>query len=217
MRVVCERVKKKHPKAWSQHRAPSRPKPAERGALLVGRVARWCVAWFRTKNPVLRFVVVFGLLAGLFYAVMFSSSFQNAFFPPYLRFSARMASTVCNWFGQRTTVSEWTISSARFSTEIALGCDAAEPAVLFVAAVLAFPAPLRRKIPGIVVGAAILAVVNLVRIVSLFLVGVYFFKAFEWMHVEVWQAIFILLAVVLWALWIQWAMKPGPVASHVSS
>ena len=63
----------------------------------------------------------------------------------------------------------------------------------------------------------ILAVVNLVRIVSLFLVGVYFPKAFDWMHVEVWSAIFILLAIVLWTLWIQWAMKFRPVTSHVPS
>jgi exosortase H (IPTLxxWG-CTERM-specific) len=182
---------------------------------LVGRLAHWCVAWFRTKNSVLRFVVVFGLLLGLFYASVPSSSFHNSVSAPYLRFSARMASPVCNWFGQHTSAIGTTISSARFSLSIGPGCDAIEPSALFVAAVLAFPAPFHRKIPGILAGTVVLAVVNLIRIVSLFLVGVYFSKAFDWMHVEVWQPIFILLAIVLWAFWIQWAMKSRPVASHV--
>lgn len=110
-----------------------------------------------------------------------------------------------------------TISSARFSIGINYGCDASEPLALFVAAVLAFPAPFRRKIPGILLGAVILAALNLARIVSLFLAGVYFPNAFEWLHVEAWPAIFIMLAIVLWAIWIQWAMKPRPVSPHVPS
>jgi exosortase H (IPTLxxWG-CTERM-specific) len=184
---------------------------------LSGRLTRWCVAWFRAKNPVLRFVVVFGLLAGLFYTAMLSSFFLRTVLPPDLRFNARLASAVCNWFGQRTIAMDSAISSNRFSIRIDWGCDGSEPLALFVAAVLAFPAPFRRKIPGILLGTAILAVANLARVVSLFLAGVYFPNAFEWMHVEAWPAIFILLAVVLWAIWIQWAMKPRPVTSHVPS
>jgi exosortase/archaeosortase family protein len=63
------------------------------------------------------------------------------------------------------------ISSNRFSIRIDWGCDGSEPLALFVAAVLAFPAPFRRKIPGILLGTAILAVANLARVVSLFLAG----------------------------------------------
>ncbi|MGA2281772.1 MAG: exosortase H [Verrucomicrobiota bacterium] len=207
--------KKKHLRPLPRYL--SGPKPVEPRASLSGQLVRWCVAWFRAKNPVLRFVVVFGLLLGLFYAVVPPSSFHNTLSAPYLRFSARMASPVCNWFGQRTSAVGATISSARFSLRIGPNCDASDPSALFVAAVLAFPVPFRRKIPGILLGAMILAVVNLVRIVSLFLVGVYFPKAFDWMHVEVWSAIFILLAIVLWTLWIQWAMKFRPVTSHVPS
>jgi exosortase H (IPTLxxWG-CTERM-specific) len=180
-------------------------------------LVRWGVAWFRAKNPVLRFVVVFGLLLGLFYATVPSSFFLRTVLPPDLRFNARLASAVCNWFGQRTIASDSAISSNRFSIKVDWGCDGTEPVALFVAAVLAFPAPFRRKIPGILLGMVILAMVNLVRIVSIFLVGVYFPCAFEWMHVAAWPAIFILLAVVLWASWIQWAMKPGSAMSHVPS
>ncbi|MGA2242545.1 MAG: exosortase H [Verrucomicrobiota bacterium] len=177
---------------------------------------RW-LSWYWAKNPVLRFVVVFGLLLALFYAVVPKSSFHNTVSPPYLRFNTRMASAVCNWFGQHTSAKEATIASARFSLGIAPSCDGSEVLAIFGAAVLAFPAPFRRKIPGILLGAVILAAVNFIRIVSLFLVGVYFHNAFDRMHVEVWPAIFILAAIVLWAVWIQWALKAHPVTSHVPS
>ena len=208
------RSKKRYPTSWSQHRLRAGLKPAEHKVPLAGRLAQGCVGWFRAKNPVLRFVIVFGLLLGLFYAVMDSISFDRTVFPPYLGFSARTASRVCNWFGQGTRVAEETILSARFCLQIQRGCDAIEPSALFVAAVLAFPASFRRKIPGVLLGTVILVVVNLARIVSLFLVGVYFPNAFERMHLEVWQIMFILLAIVLWAVWIQWAMRPRPAASH---
>ena len=44
-------------------------------------------------------------------------------------------------------------------------------------------------------------VLNLVRVISLFLVRIYSPKAFETMHLDVWQALFIFLAIVLWAVW----------------
>ena len=211
------RPKKKHLTQSSQRRSVGGPGSTARGALLAGRWACWCVGWYRAKNPVLRFVALFGLLIALFYAVALSSFFLQTILPPYLRFSARMANAVCNWIGEPTSVTGWTISSGGSSIEIAFGCDATEPIALFAAAVLAFPAPFRRKIPGILLGAGILAVMNLVRIVSLVLVGVYHPDAFEWMHREVWQVAFILLAIILWAVWIQWAIKLRPATVYARS
>ena len=58
-----------------------------------------------------------------------------------------------------------------------------------------------------------LAVLNLIRIVTLFLIGVYFRKFFHMMHIDVWQALFILLTISLWFLWAWWATgakRPEP-------
>ena len=78
------------------------------------------------------------------------------------------------------------------------------------------PSAFRRKLPGLFIGTLVLLAVNLVRIVSLFLTGVYYPKAFDAMHADVWQILFILLAIVFWALWVQWASRrpaPAPVAT----
>ena len=167
-------------------------------------------AWYRAKNPVLRFVLVFGFLLAFFYALTLTPLLKKTLFPGYLRFNAQAGSSILNLVGQQSSTSEFSISSARFTVDIRRGCDAVEPTALFIAAVLAFPAAFRRKIPGVVAGVGLLALLNLVRILSLFLVGVYFPKAFAWMHGDVWQALFILLSLLLWALWVQRAIKPRP-------
>jgi len=46
-----------------------------------------------------------------------------------------------------------------------------------------------------------------VRIISLFLCAVHWKSAFNIMHLDVWQALFIFLAILFWALWAAWAVK----------
>ena len=48
---------------------------------------------------------------------------------------------------------------------------------------------------------------NLFRIVSLFFVGAYFPKVFHMVHVDGWQALFILITLFLWIAWARWALR----------
>jgi exosortase H (IPTLxxWG-CTERM-specific) len=164
--------------------------------------------WWIAKNPILRFVATFALVLGLFYSLTLTRVFQGTFFPAYLHLNAEMASRILNLGGHNTTTSQRLLMSPRFSVDISRGCDAVEPCFLFLAAVMAFPAALKRKLPGLLFGVIALAAVNLLRIVSLYLVGLYRPGAFEFMHIEAWQVAFILLAVAFWLLWILWALPP---------
>jgi exosortase/archaeosortase family protein len=104
---------------------------------------------------------------------------------------------------------EASISSDTFSVNVARGCDASEPAALFVAAMVAFPAPLVLKSAGIVFGLSMLVVLNIIRIVSLFMVGVHIPRLFHTMHTEGWQVVFIVISVLLFSLWLLWATRIG--------
>jgi exosortase H (IPTLxxWG-CTERM-specific) len=176
----------------------------------------------RSKKPVVKFVLIFGVLIVLFYAVFYWPGSEERgigrFFPWYLTRYAEASASVLNWLGQGVEVHGRTIRSKTFHAEIVRGCDAMEATALFVAGVLAFPAAWRRKIPGIIFGVSLLAVLNLVRIVTLFLVGQYYRKLFDMMHIEVWQVIFILLTISLWFLWAWWATGARrPVANEQSA
>jgi exosortase H (IPTLxxWG-CTERM-specific) len=169
------------------------------------------------RHSVLRFLFIFAILASAFYAITFFAPFcKQRLVPSSLRFTAKLAGAALARLGQEITVTDMSVSSPTFSVRIAQGCNAVEPITLFACAVLAFPSPFLRKIPGIVVGSLCLAVLNCVRIVSLFLIGVYWPGAFRVMHVDVWQGVFVLFALVLWLLWLPWATQGQLLAKPAS-
>jgi len=171
----------------------------------------------RMRRPVLRFLLIFSVLAGSFYALtVFSPLYRERCFPWMLRATARPAGVMLACLGQKTTVDGALISSPRFAVRIVRGCDAVEVTALFACAVLAFPSSWRRKIAGIVAGSLFLVLLNHVRIVTLFLIGVHVPKVFGVMHVDVWQGLFIVLALVLWLLWLLWTTGDRVCAAQAS-
>ena len=162
---------------------------------------------FRAGHPVLCAVVIFAVLMGAFYGFIHSPYVGSDPFQPYLALIARSTGGVLQVLGQDITVEGTSVSSPVFSMDIVRGCDAIEPTAAFVAAVVASPVVFWAKIPGILIGSAALLVINLIRIVSLYFVGVHFPKALDIMHLDVWQAAFVVLAICFWAIWVQWATR----------
>ena len=83
------------------------------------------------------------------------------------------------------------------------GCNGVEAVIILFAAIFAFPAPLKNKLIGFVIGFFAIQLLNLVRIVSLFYLGQWNQVAFEWFHLYLWQALIILDALVVWLIWLR--------------
>jgi exosortase H (IPTLxxWG-CTERM-specific) len=161
-----------------------------------------------TKEPqahghrtVLVFLARFVALMALAYSLTIIPWFQQVVFPLYLRFNAMIAESVLNVIGEQVHRTDLSISSDRFALQVQRGCDAMEPTMLFVAAVFAFPATWRQRGAGALAGAATLLALNIVRIVSLFLIGAYAPALFDSVHLEIWQVVFIMLTILLWTTW----------------
>jgi len=119
-------------------------------------------------------------------------------------FTAAIASTsrmALNVLGQHVVQTGTVLTSPRFAVNIRNGCNGVEALIIFVAAVLAFPATWRSRGIGLLLGTLAIQVVNLVRVVALFLTGAYLPKLFESSHTVIWQTIVILCAVLLWIFW----------------
>ena len=162
----------------------------------------------RGKRAVFRFVGLFAVLMVLFQLASATSFVRDTVFPTYLRFNAQVSGTILRLFENSVVVSGQSIRG-RYSLTIERGCDAIEPSALFLAGVLAFPAAIMAKLPGMLIGTLVLMVLNLVRIISLFYVGVYYPSLFHIMHVDVWQSAFVFLAILFWILWALWATREG--------
>lgn len=129
------------------------------------------------------------------------TTIETGWFAAYLEMTADVSSWLLNLFGEPTTATGATVGTSEFSVKIARGCDALEPLGMFVAAIVAFPAAIRLKLYGIAAGLVILPIINLARVVTLYYTGVLYPEAFETMHLDVWQILFIVLTMALWLVW----------------
>ena len=164
---------------------------------------------FQSKRPVLRFGLIFILCAGLFYGCEATSPFKKTVFPAYCGINASISAAILNCFGEQATAQDTLVTSPRFSIEVRRGCDAVEPSALFMAAIIASPVLIWTRLVGLIAGTILLMLINLIRIVSLFYVGVFYPTAFEVVHLDVWQALFIFLLILFWAVWVRWAKRVG--------
>ena len=174
--------------------------------------------FFNRRHPLLVFLLIFGVLLAAFYVfIAFSPFYSKRFVPWHHHLIAKVSGYLLAVLGHDITVTGVSISSPRFSVQIIRGCDAVEAVALYVCAVLAFPLPFLKKLIGTTVGALLLLILNLIRIVSLFLIGVYSPRIFALMHIDVWQALFIFFAVLFWILWLLWATRSQVVTQPASS
>jgi exosortase family protein XrtM len=180
------------------------------------------VRGFGRRHLVLRFIVGVILLMGAFYA-LYLPKWEFAPLDNYLRWNltrhAQACGAVLNGLAEPVDVypDSQTVRSQRLrekGMQIVRGCDALEPAALFLAAVIAFPAGLRRKLLGALVGIAIIELTNVVRMVSLFYVLLHWPEHFKMIHEEIWMSAFIVIAVAYFAVWALWATKPFVVKGH---
>jgi exosortase/archaeosortase family protein len=161
-----------------------------------------------THGRDLRFLAIFGLLMLIYYFVSTTEVMTNRFFPWYLKVTTDVSGAMLKATGyQDVRVEGNDLVGAKGRITVERGCDAVAPTALFVSAVIASPAVIGMKLVAVIGGVTILMVVNVIRIITLFLTAVHWSAAFDVMHLDVWQAAFIFLAIVLWALWASWAAK----------
>jgi exosortase/archaeosortase family protein len=98
-----------------------------------------------------------------------------------------------------------------FSYQVIGECTAVIRWPFFLAAVVAHPSGPRPKAWAFLLGIPALVAVNQVRLVSLAYVGRYFPRAFETIHIVVWQSLIVFLTLLLWLAWASRAGRaPAP-------
>lgn len=155
------------------------------------------------RRPLLRFVLLLTLLFGLFNVVFYVWVSESAFFYRYLSLNARASVPLIRLFGAQAAATDIRVHSPEFALEIKHGCDALQPTAFFVLAMLASPVavPLSRRLIPLFLGSAVLLLLNLVRILTLFYAGIKIPGWFEILHQDIWQAVFIFLPLLFWIAW----------------
>lgn len=158
----------------------------------------------------LRFVLRAALLMALFYVLIYfpyaPGSAAARALAWYVALQARLAGSVLAMFDSSVFV-EGTVIRGRFPLEIVLDCTALDAICLFCAAVIAFPAPVRRRLQGLAGGVAAIAFLNLWRIVVLYFAGTYLPALFDLLHEDVLQIALVLAAAGGFVLFAWWAAR----------
>jgi exosortase H (IPTLxxWG-CTERM-specific) len=156
--------------------------------------------WQRNRREV-TFLVLFVLLLGGSFTLISVNWVNDHVIEPFTAGIARVSGAALNLCGQHVAMRGTVIQGQRFAVNIRNGCNGVEAMLIFLSAVLAFPAPWRWRLAGLVLGSIAIQIINLVRVVSLYLTGVYFPRIFDASHTVIWQSVVILFGVLLWVLW----------------
>ncbi len=152
-----------------------------------------------------RFLVLFPAVLLALFALELTPPAQQGFVLPWTALVAKASIAAMQVFDPAVAAAGSVITSTKtgFSVVILAGCNGVEAMIVLLAAMVAYPAPWRYRLVGLVVGVAAIQVLNIVRIVSLFYLGQWSREAFEWAHLYLWQALIMLDALVVFLLWLR--------------
>ena len=161
----------------------------------------WKDKWEKNKKSYIFILSI--LIFGVFSFWLTSQEFFDKLAQPLLNFYATISNWILIVLGQGTRASSESIFSSEFSIQIKKGCDAIAPMILYTLSILFFPVKWKHKPKGILIGIALLFLLNILRIVSLYLTGKYIPSIFDMMHTDIWQILFIIFTLYLWLVWLR--------------
>lgn len=158
-------------------------------------------AGWRAYRDEIVFLTLFVLILGGSFTAISLQPVNDHVIEPFTALVAKMSGISLDLIGQNVTMTGTVIRNSEFAVNIRNGCNGVETMIIFLAAVLAFPAGLQSKLIGLGIGILAIQGINLIRVVALFLTGVYFPAFFDSSHTVVWQTVVILSGVLFWILW----------------
>ncbi len=152
-----------------------------------------------------RFFTGFVILLAVLFAAELTPWGQAYVTVPWTNALASISTWIVTLFDGNVVASGKVIRSLTngFAVSIEAGCNGVEATIVLCAAILAFPAPWRHKVVGLVIGVVAVQLLNIVRVISLFYIGQWSYTVFEWAHLYVWQALIMLDVLVVWLIWVR--------------
>jgi archaeosortase B (VPXXXP-CTERM-specific) len=158
----------------------------------------------KANKEVLKYIAFFFSSCFVFYLIYYFLTVSNSMVIVQLRnITALILGTFFSLAGAEVVVKGAMVSINGFGLEIIDECTAVFSSIVYCSCVLAYPTTLKNKGLGIAFGIPSLYAINLLRLTILALVGISYPGMFEFVHVYLWQASFIIFVVVIFLLWLR--------------
>jgi archaeosortase B (VPXXXP-CTERM-specific) len=162
----------------------------------------------RENREAINYVSFFLALCLFFYLIYYSLLVSGSLLMVRLReLTASVLAAIFSAAGAEVVVNGALVSINGFGLEIIDECTAVYTSIVYGACILAYPTTLRKKGVGIAFGIPALYAINILRLVILAQVGLTRPALFEFVHVYLWQASFIIFVVVIFLLWLRYVVK----------
>ncbi len=171
---------------------------------------RW-TNFFTRKDPLffaLRVIVFLPLIALL----TITPPFETFVEAPLNHANAWLTYMALKAYGVRADLGGCIIYSPGFTMEVVSGCTGLYTYIFLFVVMASFPASWRMRLKGMLVGSGVIAVLNQLRLFTLFLLGQSYPKLFDDVHVYVWQGVTILVVLLYWYSWARKALLPARAA-----
>jgi len=121
----------------------------------------------------------------------------------YTQAVTQISAALISALGIETHVSGIFIHLRHATLEVKFGCNGLEAVLLFIAAVLAYPATAKQKLFGLALGFVVIEFFNIIRIAVLGWVLEYHPSVFDTMHTYITQSIMIVIAFLAFIFYLQ--------------
>ena len=155
------------------------------------------------KDILLKFGMLFVFFCAAFYAI---TRLTPSSFAPLNNYTAATLGFMLQALGMHPTVGGTLLSAGGFSVKIIDECSAIFVFILFSSFVLAYPTSLKNKAIGLIFGIPSLFAVNALRLVVVFLAGLWRPDLFEYVHVYLWQTVIIILVFISCLAWLHYVV-----------
>ena len=153
----------------------------------------------------LRFFVLFLVIQATLFGLELTPPAQRYFVEPWTYALAKISTAIVTFFDPSVVAIGKVMRSTQNGVAVSIeaGCNGVEATIVLIAAMLAFPAPWKNKLMGLAAGIVAVQGLNILRVISLFYLGQWDYKVFEWAHLYVWQALIMLDVLVVWLIWVR--------------
>lgn len=192
---------------WVEVDTRTLPGDIAAAAIEGGRSVRTPWLWLRAQWLVIRVVATFlSVIVAVFLATDYTPLADRWNLAGRMaQFATWAASWILRglgpWLGFVVSVEGARISAGGFAVDVTEACSGVVPTAIYAAAVLAYPASWGARMAGLVLGTIVIHSLNVLRVVGLFLVGLFANAYFHYTHVYFAQAMIIVAAVATWLFW----------------
>ena len=153
---------------------------------------------------IIRFCLLFLLYVTLSFAVIHILRTKTDVLDLFAIKVAQITGRLIDLVGVGTqTAGSVVFQSRGFAIDISYKCAGVLLMAFFSAGILAYPCPLPKKLAGLFLGIPLIFLINLVRLVGLFLVGTFAAPLFDFVHKGLAEVLMILAAFAIWWLWLK--------------